>query len=180
MIRLSRQEKVAACIVTVTATIVWTGAALNWFGESLDTAPAPVEPATVVVPLAAVGDGSIQGVVNALAATVDSEEKAAVVDPPVEVAGVAPIASPSGQRVVTSGDCEGIAPGFPQEIAWRESRCTLGIDTGNGYYGYAQIARFHWQGGLCSDLDWTDLPQYNECVLRLWDGGAGAAHWAAG
>lgn len=178
MIRLSRQEKFAALFFSVTATIVWTGAALNWLGKPLATASQQKPKAVQLVPYSAAvfGDGSIQEVVNAVVA--EAEAEAARLS--VEVERVASVASSSGQRVVAEGDCEGIAPGFPKEIAWRESRCTLGIDTGNGYYGYAQIARFHWQGGLCSDLDWSDLSQYNECVLRLWNGGAGAAHWAAG
>lgn len=179
MIRLSKQERFAALFFTVVVSVVWTGAFLNWFGDSFNV----VDDATLkvnMVPysLNAVGDGSIQEIVNYVAAQKAAEE--AVVDPPVEVARVAAVASDPGQRVVTPGDCEGIAPGFPQEIAWRESRCTVGIDTGNGYLGYAQIAKFHWQSGLCSDLDWTDLVQYNECVLRLWDDGNGARHWAVG
>jgi len=92
------------------------------------------------------------------------------------LAYVAPVVSRPAERVVTTGDCEGIPSWFPAEIAWRESRCTRGIDTGNGYLGYAQIARFHWDN-LCVGLDWTDESQYDECVALLWNGGAGARHW---
>lgn len=74
-------------------------------------------------------------------------------------------------------ECYGLQ--VPAEIAWRESRCTRGIDTGNGYYGYAQVARFHWFGGICDGLTWLDPAQEDECVSRLWDEGRGARHWGA-
>jgi len=178
LIRLTRQEKHAASFFAVVAGVVWTGAFLNWFGG------VPPLPQAASAPLgaystAAVGDGSIQGTVNDVLAWQEATQAAEAALPPEPVAGVESTSVGAGQRVVASGDCQGIAPGFPADIAWRESRCTIGIDTGNGYLGYAQIALFHWQSGLCSDLDWTDLNQYNECVSRLWNGGAGASHWGA-
>ena len=96
-----------------------------------------------------------------------------------ELAQVAATRDGAGQRVVATGDCSAIPEWFPAEIAWRESRCTRGIDTGNGYFGYAQIAGFHWVN-LCRDLDRTVESEYDECVARLWNGGAGARHWNAG
>lgn len=93
-----------------------------------------------------------------------------------ELASMAAVSSRATERVVTTGDCSAIPSWFPAEIAWRESRCTRGIDTGNGYLGYAQVARFHWSN-LCVDLDWTVDSEYDECVSRLWNGGAGAKHW---
>jgi hypothetical protein len=96
-----------------------------------------------------------------------------------ELAQVAATGGGAGQRVVATGDCSAIPEWFPAEIAWRESRCTRGIDTGNGYFGYAQVAGFHWSN-LCHDLDRTVESQYDECVARLWNGGAGARHWNAG
>lgn len=93
-----------------------------------------------------------------------------------ELARMAAVSSRATERVVATGDCSAIPGWFPAEIAWRESRCTRGIDTGNGYLGYAQVARFHWSN-LCVDLDWTVDSEYDECVSRLWDGGAGARHW---
>lgn len=178
--RFSRQERFAAMFFTVVAVFVWTGALCGWFGESLDTAKQQQSTIVVSSPISAVavGDGSIQGMVNEVVAW----QEAAASQPAEsrQVERVASVVDGAGQRVVATGDCSGIAEGFPTEIAWRESRCTIGIDTGNGYLGYAQIAQFHWQTGLCSDLDWSDPTQYNECVTRLWNGGAGASHWAVG
>lgn len=182
LIRLSKQERFAAVFFAVVVSFVWVGAFLGWFGEWLQTSdvkrssPDATHVEMEAYSLVAVGDGSIQGTVNDVVAW---EEGAARQDRP-EVVRVEATSGGAGQRVVATGDCSGIAEGFPAEIAWRESRCTIGINTGNGYLGYAQIATFHWQGGLCSDLDWSELEQYNECVTRLWNGGAGASHWAAG
>ena len=177
---MSRQERRAALLFGVVASVVWAGAFLGWWGESLETAPVPdtKPPVTMgAVTVAAVGDGSIQGVVNDVVAWATEAETAA--EASRQVAGVASVGNRSGSGVVASGDCESIPAWFPAYIAWRESKCTRGIDTGNGYLGYAQIALFHWSG-LCAGLDWTVDSDYDECVARLWNGGAGASHWAAG
>lgn len=181
MIRLSRQERFAAGFFLVVATFVWTGAFLGWFGSALEVVDTQREQRpsiTYRVPLAAVGDGSIQGVVNDVVAWQEAAEAAE--SQRSEMVRVETTSGGDGWRMAPPGDCSGIAEGFPVEIAWRESRCTIGINTGNGYLGYAQIAAFHWHTGMCADLDWSDLAQYNECVTRLWNGGAGASHWAAG
>lgn len=176
MTRVTRQEKQAGLLFSVVAGVVWTGAFLGWFG-GVPPLPKDTKPPSLgAYSVAAVGDGSIQGVVNDVLAW---QEAAQAAEAARQVERVASTSVGAGQRVAAAGDCAGIADGFPPEIAWRESRCTIGIDTGNGYLGYAQIALMHWHGGLCSDLDWSDLVQYNECVSRLWNGGAGASHWGA-
>lgn len=174
MIRFTRQEKGAALFFGVVAGVVWTGALLNWFDWTPSNLIRESSVSLSAASIATVGDGSIQGVVNEVVAW-----QAAEAEQVRQLERVEPVAPAPVERMAPQGDCEGIAPGFPAEIAWRESRCTIGIDTGNGYLGYAQIALFHWQSGLCADLTWTDLLQYNECVSRLWNDGAGAAHWAA-
>lgn len=94
--------------------------------------------------------------------------------------------STSNVAVVSGGNpasvdptCAGIPSWFPAHIAWRESRCTRGINTGNGYYGYAQVAGFHWFGGICDGLTWTDPASEDECVWRLSAGGSNFRPWGA-
>lgn len=89
-----------------------------------------------------------------------------------------PVARP-GTQPVARPDCGTIPDWFPHAIAWRESNCTRGIDTGNGYYGYAQVAGFHWFGGICDGLTWTIPAQEDECVWRLSAGGTNLRPWGA-
>lgn len=96
-----------------------------------------------------------------------------------EAARVAAARSTPSVRVVAAGapaECEGLA--IPAAIAWRESRCTRGIDTGNGYYGAYQVARFHWaSGGICEGLTWLVPAEEDECARRLSQDGTNLRPW---
>jgi hypothetical protein len=96
-----------------------------------------------------------------------------------------PVRSSSGS--VGSGDCAQLAQqlGLPEHILWRESRCSTDAYNatgcgGRGCLGAAQID----QGHFAAVSPWNpDVPgtcyglSYQECVDRLWNGGAGAGHW---
>ena len=77
----------------------------------------------------------------------------------------------NGTRVA----CDGLA--LPEYIVWRESNCTRGIDTGNGYYGAYQVAAFHWFGGICDGLSWLVPEQEDECARRLSQDGTTLRPW---
>lgn len=92
-------------------------------------------------------------------------------------APVQPVVSGGTSAPSSSPNCAGIPAWFPAAIAWRESNCTRGINTGNGYYGYAQVAGFHWFGGICDGLTWTIPAQEDECVDRLSAHGTRLGPW---
>lgn len=96
-----------------------------------------------------------------------------------EAARQARQASPSASTQNTFPDCDSIPEWFPRAIAWRESHCTRGINTGNGYFGYAQVASFHWFGGACDGLSWEIPAEEDECVDRLSLHGTRLSPWGA-
>jgi hypothetical protein len=96
--------------------------------------------------------------------------------PPV---GVASSRQTPNVAVVSTGNCKGFPAWFPHHIIWRESNCTRGIDTGNGYLGAYQVARFHWYGGACTGLSWLVAAEEDECAWRLSAGGSQLGPWGA-
>lgn len=72
---------------------------------------------------------------------------------------------------------------IPAYIVMRESGCDYGAVNydgcgGTNCYGMYQIAGFHWNGGSCSDLNWSIPADQDECARRLSDNGNNLAPWA--
>jgi len=177
--RLLRDEWKATACCMVAAGVAWWGGLAGWFGVTPTVKRIVVPLVVESIPLTAVGDGSVQAIVSDYGQWIGGID--AGKEQAQSVVGVEAVVYAPEQLVVATGDCADIPAWFPASIAWRESRCTRGIDTGNGYYGYAQVARFHWEaGGVCDGLSWLVPSEEDECISRLWRDGAGASHWGMG
>lgn len=137
-------------------------------------APPEAEATGTALPLAAVGGDEPAQVIANLIAWIEGEQRAQ------ETARMATAGSSAVSNVVSTGSreaCDNIPAWFPHDIAWRESNCIRGLDTSNGYYSFAQIAGFHWFGGICDGLTWTIPAEEDECVDRLSQHGTRLGPW---
>lgn len=91
----------------------------------------------------------------------------------------------------TSSPATGVVP--PDWVCQRESHCTYGINTGNGYYGKWQFHPGTWTSGanqwnathveqIPNDVGaWSSVQPWMEDAVAemIYAGGAGCGHWAA-
>lgn len=89
-------------------------------------------------------------------------------------------ANAQSQSFDMPADCNGKV--IPAYIVMRESRCNYGSVNPNGCggagcYGMYQIHGMHWNGGGCSDLNWTIPSDQDECAYRLSRGGTNLQPW---
>jgi len=92
--------------------------------------------------------------------------------------GASPVTSPPTAEVTVSAAAPSLLP--PEWICQRESHCTYGINTGNGYFGKWQFALAwggHW--GLPADITTWTPAQEDYAAAQLWAGGAGCGNWNA-
>lgn len=162
-------------VLIAVLSIVLLGATAATFDAQEEAHPPHVEPAVSAGHPGSQPDvwAAYELVVGALEAQRIELEIEAAVAIAEETARLEAARRPANVSVVSSGTrvaCEGLE--LPAEIAWRESNCTRGINTGNGYFGYGQVAGFHWAaGGICEGLSWLIPEQEDECIRRLRNAG---------